>query len=364
MLKEYIRPDDGLDKAGRKAEAKRLQDKLTAQQMLLRDAQIPVIVMIEGWSAAGKGTLISDLISEIDPRFSSVFLSGRARYEEDRYPFLYPFFSAIPENGKLLFMDSGWMESSVRAYCTGEIGKDDFRRRMRSVNRFERQLRDNGYLLLKLFIDIPRKEQKKRLDERRGSRDTAWRVSEYDLRQNREYSDFRKAYDCFMTGTQEFAPWHILDGSRKSLRNYDAFRLLTALIDEGLAAGKYHGAPVEEDFPLLEMPELRDVDLGVSIGREEYKKELDALQAKIAHLHNVIYRKRIPFVICYEGWDAAGKGGNIRRLAYPLIPAVSTCIPSPRRSPTKRHGIISGASGRASPAAATSPSSTAPGTAA
>ena len=73
MLKEYIRPDDGMDKAARKAETKRLQEKLTAQQMLLRDAKLPVVVLVEGWSAAGKGSLINELISDIDPRFSSVF---------------------------------------------------------------------------------------------------------------------------------------------------------------------------------------------------------------------------------------------------------------------------------------------------
>ena len=339
MLKEYIRPDDGLDKATRKAETKRLQEKLTAQQMLLRDAKLPVIVLVEGWSTAGKGSLINDLISDVDPRFSSVFLSGQARRDADRYPFLYPFFNAIPEEGKLLFMDSGWMESAVRAYCTGDIDEKEFRRRMRSVNRFERQLRDNGYLLLKLFIHVSREEQKARLDALRESKDTAWRVTDYDLRQNADYGDFRKAYDRFMTETQEFAPWHVLDGSRKRRLNYDTFKLLTELIDAGLAAGKFCGAPAEESFPLLEMPQLADVDLRVSISREDYKRELKALQEKISRLHNVVYRKRIPFVICYEGWDAAGKGGNIRRLAYPLDPRGFDVYPiaSPEPHEKARH---------------------------
>ena len=339
MLREYVRPDDGMAKAERKQEANRLQEKLTAQQMLLRDAKLPVIVLVEGWAAAGKGGLINDLISEIDPRFSSVFSADSALKEADRYPFLYPYFNAIPEDGKLLFMDSGWMEASVRALLTGELGKKEYRRRIRSVNRFERQLRDNGYLLLKLFVNISREEQETRLQELCGSDDTSWRVSAYDLWQNEDYADFRKAYDGFMTETQEVAPWHILDGSKKNLLKYDAFKLLTELIDEGLAAGKYHGAPVEEDFPLLEMPQLSDVDLSVSISEEDYKEELKALQKKISRLHNVIYRKRIPFVICYEGWDAAGKGGNIRRLAYPLDPRGFDVYPiaSPEPHEKARH---------------------------
>ena len=151
MLKEYVRPDDGMNKEQRKAEANRLQDKLSAQQIHLHDAKLPVIVLVEGWAAAGKGGLINDLISEIDPRFSSVFSADSALREADRYPFLYPYFSAIPEDGKLLFMDSGWMEATVRAQLSGELGKKEYHSRIHSVNRFERQLRDNGYLLLKLF---------------------------------------------------------------------------------------------------------------------------------------------------------------------------------------------------------------------
>ncbi len=232
MLKEYVRPDDGMSKAERKAEAKRLQDKLTAQQMALKEAKIPVIVLVEGWAAAGKGSLINDLISEVDPRFSSVFNADSARKESDdsarkesdRYPFLYPYFKAIPEDGKLLFMDSGWMEATVRASLSGELGKRDYRRRILSVNRFERQLRDNGYLVLKLFINIPKDEQTQRLQELCASEDTDWRVSAYDLWQNEDYGDFRKAYDAFMTETEEIGPWHILDGSKKSLLKYDAFR--------------------------------------------------------------------------------------------------------------------------------------------
>ena len=339
MLKEFVRPDDGMNKEQRKAEANRLQDKLSAQQIHLHDAKLPVIVLVEGWAAAGKGGLINDLISEIDPRFSSVFSADSALREADRYPFLYPYFSAIPEDGKLLFMDSGWMEATVRAQLSGELGKKEYHSRIHSVNRFERQLRDNGYLLLKLFVNIPRDEQEARLRELCASDDTSWRVSAYDLWQNEDYGDFRKAYDAFMTETQEITPWHILDGSKKNLLKYDAFRFLTELIDAGFSAGKYHGAPAEGDFPLLKMPQLRDVDLSVSISEDKYKEELKTLQKKISRLHNIIYRKRIPFVICYEGWDAAGKGGNIRRLAYPLDPRGFDVYPiaSPEPHEKARH---------------------------
>ena len=339
MLKEYARPEDGLDKERRKTETKRLQEKLTAQQIQLKDKKLPVIVLVEGWAAAGKGGLINDLISELDPRFSSVFSADSALRDADRYPFLYPFFKAIPEEGKLLFMDSGWMEAAVKSRLGGKLGKKDYARLLRSVNRFERQLRDNGYLLLKLFVNISREEQAKRLKELRSEEDTRWRVSAYDLGQNEDYSAFRKAYDDFMAETGEITPWHILDGSQKNHLKYDALRLLTELIDAGAAAGKQHGAAFEEDFPLLEMPRLSEVDLSVKLEKDEYKEELKALQKRLSRLHNVIYRKKIPVVICYEGWDAAGKGGNIRRLAYPLDPRGFDVYPiaSPEPHELARH---------------------------
>ncbi len=339
MLKDYTRPEDGLDKEQRKAETKRLKEKLTAQQIRLKDIKLPVIVLVEGWAAAGKGSLINDLISELDPRFSRVFSADSALREADRYPFLYPFFNAIPEEGKLLFMDSGWMEATVKARLGGKLGRKGYARRVRSVNRFERQLRDNGYLLLKLFVNLPQKEQAQRLKALRDKEDTSWRVSDYDLRQNEDYAEFRKAYEDFMAGTGEVTPWHILDGSKKTRLEYDALRLLTELIDAGTEAGKVHGAAFEEDFPLLEMPRLSEVDLSVKLERAEYKEELKALQLRLSHLHNIIYRKKIPVVICYEGWDAAGKGGNIRRLAYPLDPRGFDVYPiaSPEPHELARH---------------------------
>ena len=339
MLKAYVRPDDGLDKNTRKAEFNRLQERLTAQQQEIRNAKLPVVVLIEGWGAAGKGTLINDLISEVDPRFCSVFCSDDKLRGAERYPFLYPFFCALPEDGKILFMDGGWMEATVRAELSGELSKKEYRRRIISVNRFERQLRDNGYLVLKLFVNISKDEQSDRFKGLCGDKNTDWRVSAQDLWQNEDYGAFRKAYDAFMAETGDITPWHVLDGSKKNQLKYDAFKLLTEAIDGQLAAGKYCGAPFDAEFPMTKTPRLADADLSLKIKPDDYKEELKALQKKISRLHNEIYRKRIPVVIAYEGWDAAGKGGNIRRLAYPLDPRGFDTYPiaSPLPAEKARH---------------------------
>ena len=301
-------------------EIRELRARLIGQQQLLREKKLPVMVLIEGWAAAGKGSLINQLISEIDPRFYNVVSPAVIPESEARYPFLYPYATAIPENGKLTFLDSGWMESAVRKILRLEISKKEYRRRIRSVIEFERQLRDGGYLLLKIFLHIDHDEQLKRLQALAGSADTEWRVTPDDLWQHREYKKFMKAYDEFMEETGDPVEWHILDGKRKRTAVRDALKLLVTRIDEALEAGRYVGEPFEEEFPLLEMPLLKDVDLSPTISDEEYKKELKRLQDRLSELHNIIYRKKIPVILCYEGWDAAGKGGNIRRVAYPLDP--------------------------------------------
>ena len=308
------------DKDVLKADIKELKERLAALPQKLRDKKIPVLVLIEGWAAAGKGSLIKELISELDPRFYNVVSPVIVPEKESRYPFLYPYATAIPENGKILFMDSGWMEDIIRKYLHREITKEEFKRRVRAVNEFERQLRDGGYLLLKIFVHIDKKEQYERLESLTANVETEWRVTDEDLWQHREYDRFLDSYDNFMEKTDDIVPWHILDGSRRKMAVRDVLKLLVEGIENVLEEGRYVGEPFEEEFPLREMPALADVDLSVTISDDEYKEKLKKLQKRLSELHNIIYRLKIPVVLCYEGWDAAGKGGNIRRVAYPLDP--------------------------------------------
>ncbi len=305
-----------------KAEIKQMREHLSGLQQTIRAKGLPIIVLVEGWAAAGKGSLINELISELDPRFYNVTSPVITPESESRYPFLYPYASAIPENGKIMFYDSGWMEDCVRKYLHREITQSEYKKRIRAVNEFERQLRDGGYLVLKLFVDIDEDEQRKRLRALREDYETAWRVTPEDLWQQREYKLFRETYERFMEKTGKLIEWHVLDGSKKRAALRDAFKLLNRQVDEALEKGRYIGKPYEEEFPLVKMPKLASVDLSPALSDEEYKKELKKLQKRLAELHNVIYRKKIPVILCYEGWDAAGKGGNIRRIAMDSLSAM------------------------------------------
>ena len=320
-------------------ELQRLKQQLLAQQLVLREKNLPVIVLVEGWSAAGKGGLINTLISELDPRFYNVTSHQITAEAANRYPCLYPYAGAIPESGKIMFFDSGWMEEAVRKYLRREITRKQYKAWIRSVREFERQLRDGGYLVLKLFLDIDREEQRRRIRALRENYETEWRVTEDDLWQHREYEAFGEAYRDFMDRTGDPIPWHVLDGTKKKAAAKKALKLLVELIDKGAQQGRYVGKPFKEEFPLLKMPKLSEVDLSPTLEDEVYKKELKELQKRLSVLHNRLYRQRIPVVLCYEGWDAAGKGGNIRRVAKPLDPRGFDVMPiaSPEPHELSRH---------------------------
>ena len=326
MLKdfEWKKPED---KEELKVKIKELRETLLTQPQQLREKKLPVLVLVEGWAAAGKGSLINQMISVLDPRFYQVKSPAVIPEEEMRYPFLYPYATAIPENGSILFLDSGWMESVVRKYMRREITREEYKKRVRAVNEFERQLRDGGYVLLKIFLHIDRKEQLRRMQALSGALETEWRVTAEDRWQHREYDRFLEAYDDFMDRTNDCVKWHVIDGTSRKSATRDALNLMVKKFGKALEEGRYIGEPFEEKFPLKKMPKLSDVDLSVTISEEEYKKKLKKLQSRLEVLHNTIYQLKIPVVLCYEGWDAAGKGGNIRRIAAPLDPRGFTVQP-------------------------------------
>ena len=322
MLKNWARPEKP-EGEELKQRLKAAEEKLSQQQMKLKEKRLPVLVLIEGWGAAGKGSAIGQIIKNIDPRFFKVFsMPSTPTEEERRRPFLYRFFEKIPEAGKFTFLDSGWMDQIMKERLDGTLDDKAYAQRVDSVKRFERGLTDNGYLVLKFFFHISKKEQENRIEALLSEKDTAWRVSEGDLWQNRHYDKCLEAFDRYLDDTNTpSAPWYIVNSKSKKFAELQVMETLcmgieTALHNESLAVPLLQNA-----FPLIKMPKLRDVPLeGKTLDEEKYKKALKELQQKLGQLHNRLYRKRVPVIIAYEGWDAAGKGGNIKRLTGALDP--------------------------------------------
>ena len=162
MLKNHVEQErPGEEELGRRLEEAR--KRLGALQMQIKEHGLPVLVLMEGWGAAGKGSLIGKIIKNIDPRFFKVATMENIGDQEDRYQFLHRYFVQITEAGKFTFLDSGWMNEICMGRARKELDSKEYAKKVESVQRFERQLVDNGYLVIKFFCHISREEQKKRM---------------------------------------------------------------------------------------------------------------------------------------------------------------------------------------------------------
>lgn len=321
MLKNVIFPErPGEEEL--KARLKAAREKLAGQQTLIKEHKLPVLVLVEGWGTAGKGSVIGQMIRNIDPRFFKVAPMDQPTEEEKRKPFLCRYFTKIPEAGKFMFLDSGWMDEVTRNRVHGEMDQKTYEQRIDSIRRFERQLTDNGYLVMKFFCHISEKEQKKRIEDLVEDIDTRWRVSENDKWQNKHYEKCLEVFDRYMEDTNNpSAPWYVIDAKSKKWAELQALEILTQGIEIALQNQSLAVPLLQNVFPLEKVPKLSEIPLeNKSLSDEEYKEELTKLQNHLKELHNRLYRKKVPVVIVYEGWDAAGKGGNIKRITEALDP--------------------------------------------
>ena len=145
---------------------KAARERLTVQQMQIKEKKLPVLILFEGWGAAGKGSVLGKVIRNIDPRFFQVATMGKPTEEEARKPFLYRYFVQIPEAGKFKFLDGGWMDEITQAVLYKKTDEEHYKEQIESVRRFERQLTDNGYLVYMEDLIYPDLLEtiKKRLD--------------------------------------------------------------------------------------------------------------------------------------------------------------------------------------------------------
>ena len=203
---------------------------------------------------------------------------------------------------------------------------------------FEQELAQDGMLIIKFFLHISKKEQKKRFQALEENKETNWRVTETDWKHNKAYDEWLRAYEEMIQKTDtSFGSWTIVEATDKE---YARVKIISTVVEifadrlakeEAKAAGK--GASVEpltgESSAITFGSSVLDaVDLSKSLTRSVYKKKLDDLQKRMALLHSELYKQRIPVVIGFEGWDAGGKGGAIHRLTKTMDPRGYEVIPT------------------------------------
>ena len=428
-----------LSKSEYRDEIKVLRNQLSALQHEVKNCGLPVIVIFEGWSAAGKGSKTSEIIKNLDPRNFTTYCTISPSADELRKPFLWRHWLSIPSKGRFAIYDRSWYPEASNDAAEGLISQAEAEYRLDAINKFERQLADDGVLIVKFFIHISQEEQKKRLDELAGNPDTAWRVVPADYMRNRHYAEFYNAFNAMVLATDSpHAPWRLISGQNVRLAAVQIYKALIAAIEaalkkmqdthtseeiasegggsqtsaiggssgnssltsaigggsgsssqtgniDGGGGGNQTGAigggggnssltgaigggggsqtgaigggsdsssqtgtigggggnsssqtgAMHDRAPLIVMKKLCDIDLSMTIDDKSYKKRLTESQSRLFSLHNALYMKKIPLVVAYEGWDAAGKGGNIKRLTAALDPRGYEVIPIAAPSPSE-----------------------------
>ena len=337
MLKS-INSRKSMGKKEYKQKMQMLELKLSTLQQAIRAEEIPVIIVLEGWSAAGKGKLIGKLAYILDPRNFKVHTMARVGEESYMRPMLWSYWTKTPEKGNIAIFDKSWHRAGfplgLNRWKMSKSAKSGF---FYDVNAFEKQLIDDGTVVVKLFLHIERDEQQKRFLELEESDDTSWRIDSEDWEQNENYDKYQDAFSDMLEKTgSTFSPWHVVEAFDIRYATVTALEKLIVTLEEAIRKKAEKMRTKTKEIRRIE-PHIESILDEIypykAIEDEKYKKQLDDLQKKISELGFKLYSKRRSVVIVYEGWDAAGKGGNIKRLTERIDPRGYEVIPV--SAPTK-----------------------------
>jgi polyphosphate:AMP phosphotransferase len=309
-----------------------LRDRLALLQRAVFEEKIPVVMVFEGWDTAGKGDTIEKLVARVDPRGYVVHAIRPPTEEEELHPFLWRFWNRLPERGGMAIFDHSWYGRVLADRVEKRVGKRACEEAFDEINQFERTLTDDGTVVLKFFLHISKAEQKRRYQKLEKDRYQSWRVTKKDWAAHRDYERHRVATEEMLARTStSWAPWTVIPATDKYLRRMEVFEKLATVLEEALDLRHARAAdPAPPSRPAARKAGrtiLDSIDLSVRLTPTRYEAEVKRWQDRLRELEYASYAKRLPVIAAFEGWDAAGKGGAIRRLVGALDPRGYTVLP-------------------------------------
>ena len=322
------------DKVYAKEEPKLRAELLRVQQEVRLAKRFPVVVLINGMDGAGRGEIIHQLNEWMDPRFVETKAFDIPTEEESERPFMWRFWNALPPKGKVGILFGSWYSEVIHQRLSS-IGKDHNEEadlRTAEINRFERMLTDEGVLVIKLWFHLSKQDQKKRLKALEADPETKWRVSKADWKRFAQYDEFRSVAEHVLRFTSKAnSPWYIVDGSDGNFRSLTVGKILLEAMEKRLArtdgSRRIGEAPIFHS-DLDKRNVLSEMDLTKKIAsKKKYDEELLHWQERIGQLSRSPEFKKHSLVCVFEGNDAAGKGGAIRRMVQAVDPRQFKVIP-------------------------------------
>jgi len=294
---------------------------LDAQFDLKAAPDFPVIVLVGGVDGAGKGETVNALNAWMDPRHIQTNAMGAPTDEERERPPMWRFWRALPPKGKIGIFFGSWYTQPIVARAAGETDEAAFERSVEEILRFEKMLADEGALLVKLWFHLSKEQQRRRLKALEKDPRTRWRVSEEDWRGFKRYDAYRQVSERALRRTSKaHAPWTVIEGADERYRLLAAARTLLGALQQRLAAPAARPPVLSAPLPsrLGSRSMIDGLDMSARLAREDYRRQREELQGKLALLLRSRKFGRRAAVVVLEGSDAAGKGGAIRRIIEPL----------------------------------------------
>ena len=320
-----------------------LRTELLDAQQRLRTASLPVIVVFGGVDGAGKGETVNILNAWMDPRWIVTRAYGALSDDERERPEFWRYWRDLPPRGRVGLFLSAWYSRPLLDRVYGSSRPEEFDAQLARIAEFERTLTDDGALVLKFWMHLGKSAQKKRLKTLEKDPLTRWRVSKLQWEHWRMYGRFVAAAEVALARTSTVdSPWTIVEGVDEAYRTVTVATALRDAIRAGLAQGRgvrstatSPTAPATRPArarPASKRPSsagargksnatatiLGGLDLTKSVSKKRFAKELEIYQGRLYRLHRRAKDRGISMILVFEGWDAAGKGGAIRRITNAL----------------------------------------------
>ncbi len=304
-----------------------LETRTAQLQREVRKRGKSVIIVMEGWRGAGITRIINLLQPVLDPRGTRIHPIAEPTDIEREHGLFWRFWTRLPSYGQTAIFDRSWYTATIVERYNAEQMNELPSSCIEDINNFEAQIISDGNLILKFFLHISKEEQKRRLSVIKDSPFTM--QARYLHRKEGIYMvnrDFSLIDRMLMKTDMPAAPWTIVEAESMKYGYVRVLQTFNSAVECWLTekeGGKREQNPSYIIKTISEPEEtsiLKKVDLSKSYTRPDYKPILKKLQEELHALQIEIYNRKIPVVIVFEGWDAAGKGGCIIRLAESFNP--------------------------------------------
>lgn len=313
------RDDRRMPKRIYEARVPALREALIQLQVSLKAAPFPVLLVIAGDNASGKGEVVNTLNGWLDPRGVETFAFHDPTDEERERPPMWRYWRSLPPRGRMAVYVGGWHADALAAHSKGARATAQFEERLQHFAHFEGLLAADGALIVKVWLQLSKRAQRERLQALEEDADTAWRVTPEDWQHHRAYDRHTRLAEHLRRVTdQPAAPWHVVDASDPRARNLAVADVLLARFQTHLrlrAAARVSPQPGRiRSLRPAGLRRLRGLPLDQKLSEGDYEAKRDKWLGRLNRAIRAAGKEGRSVVWVFEGWDAAGKGGAIRRL--------------------------------------------------